>query len=82
MMLLIELERRREEARELLRLSRVGFVLMPLFMLLGRDVAMIAIPVTAGFTLGFITVGTWKYRLASRQLRELKQPAPARLLKG
>jgi hypothetical protein len=42
---------------------------------------MIAIPVTAGFTLGFITVGTWRYRVASRELRELKQLAPARLLK-
>ena len=81
-MLLVETERRRDEARELLKLSRVGFVLMPLFLLLGRDVAMIAIPVTAGFTLGFITVGTWKYRIASRQLRELTQPARARLIKG
>lgn len=82
MLLLVELERKREEARELLRLSRVGLVLMPLFLLLGRDVAMIAIPVTAGFTLGFITVGASKYRLATRQLRELTQLAPARLLKG
>ena len=80
-MLLIELERKREEAKELLRLSCVGLALMLVFLVVGHDLALIAIPVAAGITLGFITVGTWKYRLATRQLRELKQLAPARLLK-
>lgn len=81
MMLLIELERRRDEARELLKMSRIGFVLMPLLWLIGHDIAVVALPVTAGFTLGFITVGTWKYRSATRQLRALRRLAPARLLK-
>ena len=82
MLLLIEYERKRDEAIELLKLSRVGLVLMALFLLAGDDIGVVAIPVTAGFTLGFLTVGAWKYRLAARALRELKQPARARLLKG
>ena len=81
MLLLAETERKRDEAKELLKLSRIGLILMPLFLLLGRDIAMIAIPVTAGFTLGFIVVGSWRWRLAARELSQLKQPAPARLLK-
>lgn len=81
-LLLIEYERKRDEAIELLKLSRVGLVLMAIFLLAGDDIGVIAIPVTAGFTLGFLTVGAWKYQIAARVIRELKQPAPARLLKG
>lgn len=81
MLLVIEWERKRDEAIELLKLSRVGLVLMAVFMLAGDDIGVIAIPVTAGFTTGFLTVGAWKYRVAARTLRELKQPARARLLK-
>jgi hypothetical protein len=80
-LLLIEYERKRIEAIELLKLSRLGIVLMAVFMIAGDDVRVIAIPVMAGFTLGFLTVGAWKYCVAARTLRELKQPARARLLK-
>ena len=48
---------------------------------LGRP-RVVALPVGAGFTIGFLVVGAWKYRIATRVIRELKQPAPARLLKG
>lgn len=80
-MLLLEYERKRDEAVELIKLSRLGLVLIAAFMLTGDDVQIIAIPVMGGFTLGFLSVGAWKYRLAARMIRELKQPAPARLLK-
>ena len=81
-MLLIEYERKRSEAIELLKLSRVGLVLMLLFLIAGDDIRVVALPVGAGFTIGFLVVGAWKYRIANRAIRELKQPAPARLLKG
>ena len=82
MRLLVEYERKRVEAIELLKLTRVGLVLMVVFLIAGDDIRVVALPVGAGFTLGFLTVGVWKYRLATRVIRELKQPAPARLLKG
>lgn len=80
-MLLLEYERKRDEAIELIKLSRLGLVLIAVFLLAADDVQIIAIPVMAGFTLGFLSVGTWKYRGAARVIRQLKQPAPARLLK-
>jgi hypothetical protein len=80
--LLVEYERKRIEAVELLKLSRVGLVLMAVFLVAGEDLRVVALPVGAGFTIGFLVVGAWKYRIATRAIRELKQPARARLLKG
>ena len=79
--MLLEYERKRDEAFELIKLSRLGLVLIAAFLLAGDDVQIIAIPVMAGFTLGFLSVGTWKYRVAARVIRELKTPARARVLK-
>jgi hypothetical protein len=81
-LLLIEYERKRAEAIELLKLSRIGLVLMAVFLIAGEDLRVVALPVGAGFTIGFLAVGAWKYRVATRVIRELKQPPRARLLKG